>query len=252
MGMESQRSANGIIFSSGNSFHWSRQKHFLQMKTSEKNIEKEIEIPVDKIITLKANLHVPADAQALVIFSHGSGSSRFSSRNRHVAGMLNNENIATLLTDLLTEEEDSIYNNRFDIDLLTERLMKVTNYMMELPEFRDLAVGFFGASTGAASALKAAAQLREGIGAVVSRGGRPDLAGDSLPEVKAPVLLLVGSLDTDVIILNEAAFSKIKSEKEMKIINGATHLFEEEGKLDEVASLAAGWFNKYLVLQNQR
>jgi len=208
----------------------------------------EITIPINNSIDLKGNLNIPEEPNSLVIFSHGSGSSRFSSRNQHVAGVLNKNNIATLLTDLLTEREDSIYQNRFNIDLLTERLVSVTNYVTQFSDLKNLTTGYFGASTGAASALRAAARLKGFIGAVVSRGGRPDLAGASLPDVKAPTLLIIGSLDTDVITLNEQAYSKLKGEKEIKIIKGAAHLFEEPGKLDEVAELALNWFKKYLVL----
>jgi dienelactone hydrolase len=212
------------------------------MKTSEINIQ------ISDKIQLKGNLTVPKEPDSLVIFSHGSGSSRFSPRNKHVADMLNKNNMATLLTDLLTENEDKEYENRFNIDLLTERLISVTNYVAELPEVKNLPLGYFGASTGSASALKSAVRLAKKISAVVSRGGRPDLANSELMDVKAPTLLIVGSLDTDVIILNEDAYSKLKCEKEIQIVKGATHLFEEPGKLDEVANLATSWFKKYLVL----
>lgn len=211
------------------------------MKTSE------ISISVSGQIILKGNLNIPSDSVALVIFSHGSGSSRFSSRNRFVADTLNQQCIATLLVDLLTKEEDSIYQNRFDIDLLTNRLIKITNYCTQLTDLKGLKVGYFGASTGAASALKAASKIPNIIQAVVSRGGRPDLAMDALSNVRAPTLLIVGGLDTDVITLNKEAFSKLTCEKELQIINGASHLFEEANKLSEVASLALKWFNAKLV-----
>jgi len=210
------------------------------MKTSE------LSIPVGRGINVKGNLNVPANPVSLVIFSHGSGSSRFSPRNKHVADVLNKSNIATLLADLLTPEEDSIYENRFNIDLLTERLIAVTKYTSELFDLKNIPVGYFGASTGAASALKAAAKLSDIIRAVVSRGGRPDLAGNALPQVKASSLLIVGSLDSGVIELNEGAYSMLRSEKKIEIVQGATHLFEEPGKLDEVAELATAWFNKHL------
>jgi dienelactone hydrolase len=209
---------------------------------------KEINIHVSDDVDLKGNLNLPIKPKAFVIFSHGSGSSRFSSRNRFVAQLLNRQNIATLLTDLLTEEEDKNFENRFDIELLTERLVKVTNYVIQISDLKDLKVGYFGASTGAASAVKAAAQLKNTIQAIVSRGGRPDLAGDSLSEIVVPTLFLVGSLDRQVIKLNNQAFNKLKCEKQIQIIEGASHLFEEPGKLNEVAQIAVEWFEKYLVL----
>ncbi|MGZ3920848.1 MAG: dienelactone hydrolase family protein [Bacteroidia bacterium] len=212
------------------------------MKTSE------ITIHINENIALRGNLNVPSDPAAFVIFSHGSGSSRFSTRNRQVAETLNSHNIATLLTDLLTEEEDRIYENRFNINLLTDRLVAVTDYSSKLSDMKNLNVGYFGASTGAASALKASARIPELIQAVVSRGGRPDLAADSLSKVKAPTLLIVGGLDTDVITLNKEAYSKLNCEKDLRIVKGATHLFEEPNKLNEVADLAVDWFNKHLVL----
>lgn len=207
----------------------------------------EITIRINGTINLKGNLNVPSDPVAFVVFSHGSGSSRFSTRNRHVAEILNGYNIATLLTDLLTEEEDRIYQNRFNINVLTDRLVAITNYSLQLSDLKNLSVGYFGASTGAASALKAAALIPNNIAAVVSRGGRPDLAADSLAKVKAPTLLIVGGLDIDVISLNKEAYSKLNCEKDLRIVKGAGHLFEEPGKLDEAADLAVEWFNKYLV-----
>jgi len=206
----------------------------------------EITIPVSKDITLHGNLEIPTAAQAFVIFSHGSGSSRFSVRNRYVAELLNKEKIATLLTDLLTVEEDEIYANRFDIDLITHRLVKVTELVRQMPGLQELKTGYFGASTGAASALKAAAHFGKAISAVVSRGGRPDLAREALTRVTAPTLLIVGSLDFGVIELNENAYASLHCEKRMDIVKGASHLFEEPGKLDEIAQLATGWFTKYL------
>jgi putative phosphoribosyl transferase len=206
----------------------------------------EIVISFGKEIDVKGNLTIPEGANSLVIFSHGSGSSRFSVRNRYVADLLNKHNIATLLADLLTEKEDLIYENRFNIDLLTARLVALTKLVRQRPELENLKVGYFGASTGAASALKAAALFGNSISAVVSRGGRPDLAREALTEVTAPTLLLVGSLDDGVIDLNEQAYDSLRCEKRIEIIKGATHLFEEPGKLDEVAGLAASWFEKYL------
>jgi len=206
---------------------------------------REISIPVGRGIQVKGNLVIPPDAGALVLFSHGSGSSRFSPRNRFVAGVLNRAGMATLLSDLLTENEDAIYANRFDIDVLTERLVAVTRYARQLPELAGLLTGYFGASTGAASALKAAALLGESISAVVSRGGRPDLAGEALQRVTAPTLLIVGSLDEPVIGLNEQAYARLRYEKKLQIIPGASHLFEEAGKLEQVAELAREWFMQH-------
>jgi pimeloyl-ACP methyl ester carboxylesterase len=206
----------------------------------------EIKIPINRFF-LKGNLTVPNEANCLVIFSHGSGSSRFSIRNNFVAKILNQKNIATFLVDLLTIEEDQIYENRFDIDLLTHRLIAVTNYVSELPSLTTLPIGYFGASTGAASALKAAARLDDKIQAIVSRGGRPDLAISDLKLIHVPTLLIVGSLDHMVLNLNEDAFKFLKCHKKLAIIDGATHLFEEPGKLEEVAVLASEWFLEHIV-----
>ena len=162
----------------------------------------ELNIPIDRGITVKGNLNIPGKPKSLVIFSHGSGSSRFSPRNKFVADILNRNDIATLMVDLLSVKEDSVYENRFNIDLLTERLVKVTEYSIQLSALKDLTAGYFGASTGAASALKAAARLSDSVHAVVSRGGRPDLAKEALTEVKAPTMLIVCSLDDGVIELN--------------------------------------------------
>lgn len=194
---------------------------------------------------LIGNLRVPEAAKGLVIFAHGSGSSRLSPRNQFVAGVLNQHGIATLLTDLLTPFEDELYENRFNIDLLGNRLVKITEWCYEHPSLHALNIGYFGASTGAAAALQAAALLEKNVTALVSRGGRPDLA-KALPTVAAPTLLIVGSLDIHVIELNKQAFDKLKCEKQLEIVSGASHLFEEPGTLDKVAALAAGWFEKYL------
>ena len=202
-------------------------------------------IPVG-LVTLPGDLFVPENATGLVIFSHGSGSSRLSTRNRYVAKVLQDNGIATLLFDLLTPEEDQDYHKRFEISLLTERLKTVSKWASENEHTRHLSIGFFGASTGAASALGAAAGLGNVVKAVVSRGGRPDMAIPVLPNVKAPVLLLVGSNDEGVIELNEKALAYLSGTKELKLIPGATHLFEEPGTLELVASLAAVWFGKYL------
>ncbi len=205
-----------------------------------------VEISSDKI-TLKGNLTVPLKAKGIVIFSHGSGSGRFSPRNNYVANVLNQAKIATLLLDLLTEEEDLIYENRFNINLLTQRLMAAVDWVQREPALANLRIGFFGASTGAASALRAAATLgSEEIAAIVSRGGRPDLAQEVLDQVTSPTLLIVGGNDFGVIELNQAALEKIAAVKKLAIIPGATHLFEEPGALEEVARLAKDWFLKYL------
>jgi len=204
----------------------------------------EITVPVNDL-HLKASLCIPPLAESLIIFSHGSGSSRFSPRNRKVAEYFNRENIATLLVDLLTVEEDREVENRFNIHLLSERLVEVTAYVRELKELRGLPIGYFGASTGAASALQAAARFGNKIQAVVSRGGRPDLAKN--PEhVTAPVLLIVGSLDTEVIQLNKLAAAHLRCEHELKIVEGASHLFEEPGKMEIVSELALSWFRNHL------
>ena len=207
---------------------------------------KPIEVSVGHGQYIRGELTIPESCEALVIFSHGSGSSRFSPRNRKVASDLHAQHFATLLIDLLTPEEDREYRNRFDIDLLAERLIRVTSFVAIEPELGSCPIGYFGASTGAASALKAAAKLGTMIEAVVSRGGRPDLAEEALVKVNAPVLLIVGSLDPDVITLNRKAFALLPGERELVIVEGASHLFEEEGKLDEVAHLAGDWFTKFL------
>ncbi len=213
-----------------------------------RSITKDVLIPAGPV-HLEGELTIPEDAEALVIFSHGSGSSRFSPRNRMVAKALQKKGIGTLLFDLLTAEEDSIHASRFDIDLLTKRLTAATGWLMEHEISDDLNIGYFGASTGAASALNAAADLPFIIKAVVCRGGRPDLSLPVLEMVKAPVLLIVGGLDSQVVEFNKLAYEKINCEKELKIVSGATHLFEESGKLDEVCILAAKWFKKYLLAQ---
>lgn len=197
-------------------------------------------------VVLAANLTVPEKARGIVLFSHGSGSSRFSPRNRFVAEELNHSGIATLLVDLLTRGEDDRYETRFDIGLLTRRLSGITRWVTVQPELKHLHVGYFGASTGAASALRAAAMWADKIFAVVSRGGRPDLAKNALPLVQAPTLLIVGSFDEQVIELNEEAYEQLNCLKHLEIVEGASHLFEEPGKLEEVAVLAAKWFDRYL------
>ncbi len=207
--------------------------------------EREIEISV-KEVTLKGILSIPDETGSLVIFAHGAGSSRFSPRNNYVAQILNEAGLSTLLFDLLTEKEDFVYENRFDIPLITKRLIAVTNWVMKNEETQELNIGYFGSSTGSASALIAAERLSEQIKAVVSRGGRPDLAKDYLSKVKSPTLLLVGGNDDIVVDLNEEAFDLLNCEKKLEIIPDATHLFEEPGALEKVAELAKDWFLNHL------
>lgn len=195
-------------------------------------------------LRLEGALAVPEGAPGIVLFAHGSGSSRHSPRNNFVAQVLRKAGLGTLLMDLLTREEDFDYNTRFDIDLLSDRLEAATGWLSE--EMKGQRIGYFGASTGAAAALKAAVKMGEVIGAIVSRGGRPDLAYDDLPNVKAPTLLIVGGRDELVIDLNRKALARLNAEKELVIVPGATHLFEEPGALEEVASLAAKWFKERL------
>lgn len=210
-----------------------------------KEIGENIHIPVGSV-TLEGRLDVPEHADRMIIFSHGTGSSRFSPRNQYVAGLLNEKGMATLLVDLLTSRESITHTARFDIALLTQRLAAVTNWIREQPVFRNYHIAYFGASTGAASALGAASIMPGNIRAVVSRGGRPDLAFRSLPLVQAPVLLIVGSLDDEVLDLNREASARLRCPNELIIIDGASHLFEETGKLQEVAELAADWFERNL------
>ncbi len=197
-------------------------------------------------INLEGLLHIPENAKGLVIFSHGSGSSRNSLRNNYVANVLQDQNIGTLLIDLLTKQEEEVYETRFDIDLLTKRLNGITNWFLEHAEFSNLNIGFFGASTGAAAALNVSAEMGDLIKAVVCRGGRPDLALNKLYRIKAPVLLIVGGNDLEVLKLNQKAYQKINSKKRIDIIPGSGHLFEEANALDSVAELTCEWFKKYL------
>jgi putative phosphoribosyl transferase len=217
--------------------------------------ERLVRVPVGSI-TLEGNLTLPEGARGVVLFAHGSGSSRHSPRNRHVARMLNEAELATLLIDLLTSEEERIdlrtAHLRFDIGLLAERLVAVTDWLAQYPGQRHIRIGYFGASTGAAAALVAAAERPQLVGAVVSRGGRPDLAGSALARVEAPTLLIVGGNDFEVIELNRAALAQLRCEKQLVIVPGATHLFEEPGTLDEVARLAREWFEHYLTTAQAR
>lgn len=214
------------------------------MKTLKETF-KEIEIKLDNV-NLKGNLRLADSGKGIVLFSHGSGSSRLSIRNNYVAGLLLKNGYSSLLFDLLTPEEDVVYENRFDIELLTERLLKVTKWVRNNVATKKFPIGYFGASTGAASALRAAAKMKKTVKAVVSRGGRPDLAYRALSSVTTPTLLIVGGNDDVVITLNKQAKSRIKGICELKIVEGATHLFSEPGKLEIVAKLTNEWFDKYL------
>jgi putative phosphoribosyl transferase len=210
-------------------------------------LERSLEIPPTG---LAADLHVPPNAKGVIIFAHGSGSSRFSSRNRFVASVLEEAGFATLLLDLLTSAEEKIdaetSHLRFDINLLAGRLIQATEWSAEDNLLSGLPPAYFGASTGAAAALIAAAELPDRIQAVVSRGGRPDLAGPVLGRVKAPTLLIVGGNDVPVIKLNEQASAQLQCEKKLEIIPGATHLFEEQGALEQVSVLAKRWFDHFI------
>jgi dipeptidyl aminopeptidase/acylaminoacyl peptidase len=209
---------------------------------------KAVRIPADGV-SLNADLTVPPGARATVAFAHGSGSSRRSPRNRYVAETLNHYNFATLLADLLTEEEEIVdmrtRHLRFDIPMLANRLVDIAAWLQNEPQTKALKIGWFGASTGAGAALIAAARRPENVMAVVSRGGRPDLAGDYLSQVKAPVLLIVGENDPQVLELNEAALARLNVQSKLEVVPGATHLFEEHGTLEIVARLAGEWFQRH-------
>jgi putative phosphoribosyl transferase len=211
--------------------------------------ERAVEVPAGPV-ELAGNLCVPEEAGGVVLFAHGSGSGRHSPRNRHVARVLGEAGLATLLIDLLTPDEEEADREsghlRFDVGLLARRLAGATHWLRQYPDTRDLPVGYFGASTGAGAALIAAAERPREVGAVVSRGGRPDLAGDTLPLVEAPTLLIVGGDDEPVIRMNEKALGRLRAEKRLEIVPGAGHLFEEPGTLEEVARLAARWFTRHL------
>jgi putative phosphoribosyl transferase len=209
-------------------------------------MQKLVNIPTDHV-SLEGELVLPEDTNGIVLFAHGSGSSRFSPRNNYVASILQQAGIGTLLFDLLTREEDRNYDTRFDIDLLTQRLLAATAWIRQEPSTQSFSIGYFGASTGAAAALQAAAEMTGEISAVVSRGGRPDLAGPAaLAKVSAPTLLIVGGYDDVVIMLNRDAYAQLKCEKELTIIPGATHLFEEAGTLEQAAEAATKWFSSHL------
>jgi putative phosphoribosyl transferase len=209
------------------------------------NLEREVMIPADGT-TLSGTLTLPDESRGIVLFAHGSGSSRHSPRNRAVARTLNDAGLATLLFDLLTRDEEAVdqitAHLRFDIELLAGRLVQATEWLREEPVVHDLAIGYFGSSTGGAAALVAAAEDPEHVSAVVSRGGRPDLAGLALHEVRAPTLLIVGGDDDVVIALNRTAMKQMRCDVSLEVIPGATHLFEEPGTLEKVAHLASDWF----------
>jgi putative phosphoribosyl transferase len=215
------------------------------------DVDQTVTIPCGKVL-LQGILHVPSEARGLVLFTHGSGSGRFSVRNQYVANVLQKARLATLLFDLLTTDEEteddtsSVY--RFDIPFLAERLLAATDWVRQQARTQDLPVGYFGASTGGGAALVAAAKIPEVIKAVVSRGGRPDMAMKALPFVKAPTLLIVGGNDEPVIEMNQNALEQLQTVSRLDIIPGATHLFEEDGALQEVARLARDWFGLYLVI----
>lgn len=212
--------------------------------------ERPVQIPAGPV-KLEGVLGIPEGARGIVLFAHGSGSSRHSPRNRFVAEMLRQAYLATLLMDLLTLEEEAIDQqtgqHRFNIGLLAKRLVSATDWLIRFPETRRLKIGYFGASTGAAAALVAAAERPDVVSAVVSRGGRPDLASPALAQVWAPTLLIVGGHDLSVLALNRQALAKLKGEKKLVIIPEATHLFEEPGALEGVAALARDWFLRHLV-----
>ena len=212
--------------------------------------EQDVEIAIDDKTCFKGSLCIPKEAKGIVLFAHGSGSIRFSPRNRYVAGVFRKKDLATLLMDLLTKEEEQIdletREYRFDIELLSKRVVCATKWLLENKETGNLKIAYFGSSTGASAALSAAADLNTIIAAVVSRGGRPDLAGDKLTKVKASTLLIVGGNDPTVIDINQDALKKLHAEKKLVIISGATHLFEEPGALEQVADLAVQWFGRHL------
>jgi len=214
------------------------------------NTANQVQVQIGHNIRLEGNLNIPENARGVVLFAHGSGSSRFSPRNQYVAGVLQNAGFATLLIDLLTPQEEvedmHTARLRFDIPLLSQRVVGATNWLTTNPSTSNLKIGYFGASTGAAAALIAASELPLLVGAVVSRGGRPDLAGSCLTSILTPTLLIVGGNDPEVIELNRMAFSLLRGPKELEIVPGATHLFEEPGALEKVAQLAGDWFTRYL------
>ncbi|EKD91086.1 MAG: dienelactone hydrolase [uncultured bacterium] len=217
----------------------------LDVPKDNKDVRSTVTIPVNGV-SVEGVLRIPHNPRGIVLFAHGSGSGRHSPRNNFVAEVLRRSRVATLLFDLLTEEEDLDYAMRFEIELLTERLIKATSWIRKQPHLKGLKLGYFGASTGAAAALNAAARVGSDIRAVVSRGGRPDLAMDELAKVKSPTLLIVGEEDPEVLDLNRQAYQAIITTKKLEIIPNATHLFEETGTLEKAAEHASDWFKKYL------
>jgi putative phosphoribosyl transferase len=219
--------------------------------TAQTIAEQLVSVPAGSV-TLDGNLTIPAGARAMALFAHGSGSSRHSPGNRYVARVLNEAKLATLLIDLLTLHEEVVDSRtarlRVDISLLAERLVDTTDWLTQFPDTKSFPIGYFGASTGAAAALAAAAIRPDPVGAIVSRGGRPDLAGAAITRVRAQTLLIVGEDDKQVLELNRSALAQLRCEKQLAIVPAATHLFEEPGALDEVARLARDWFKRYLIV----
>ncbi len=220
-----------------------------QMSQIEK-VQRDVQIPIAQHVTIGADLAIPTGARAIVVFAHGSGSSRFSPRNRRVAETFQERHLATILIDLLTPDEEAVdmvtHNLRFDIKLLAKRVVAATHWLRQMDETKDMTIGYFGASTGAAAALVAAAELPDIVSAVVSRGGRPDLAQSALDRVQSPTLLIVGGNDSIVIDLNRQSLERLKGPRRMVLVSGAGHLFELPGMLERVAELAGCWFEKYL------
>lgn len=217
------------------------------LDTPKDNRDKNINVTIKtNKVFLEGILRIPHNPRGIVLFAHGSGSSRNSPRNSYVAGILRQAKIATLLFDLLTEEEDLDIENRFNIDLLTDRLIGATKWIGKNKEFNYLKFGYFGASTGAAAALKAASKIGSDIRAVVSRGGRTDLAGNEIEKVKNPTLLIVGENDPDILTINQTVYERLNTTKKLEVIPKASHLFEESGTLEKAANLAENWFKKYL------
>jgi putative phosphoribosyl transferase len=229
--------------------------HLSKARHAEESPSLHVKVPAG-VGVLEGELTVPLHAPGIVLFAHGSGSSRRSPRNRYVAQVLQQAGVGTLLFDLLTEREEAIDSRsgefRFDIELLADRLLQATDWVSEQPQAVGRRIGYFGASTGAAAALVAAAQRPRELAAVVSRGGRPDLAGSLLPLVQAPTLLIVGGDDTVVLELNRRAMAQLRCEKQLAVVSGATHLFEEPGTLEQAASLASSWFAAHMPRRNAR
>ncbi|WPR71062.1 alpha/beta hydrolase [Flavobacterium sp. NG2] len=210
----------------------------------------DMDIPL-KSVTLKGSLVIPEKAKGIVVFSNGSGSNRANSRTKFLAELLQKCNIGTLVFDLLTEEEELVYENKYNIDLLVSRLIETTEWLMQKKSIKDLPIGYLGSNTGAAAAMRAAAYFGKVIKAVVSRGGRPDMVINTLNQISAPTLLIVGGIDVPIIGMNKMAFDELQSIKEMKIIPRATQLFKEPGKLQEAAEMAITWFNRHFSKKEQ-